>query len=173
MNSCVEMILSIRNIFTVLEIKIVDIFSLGLISFCQWLLIAILLLIIHEISHLFWFVVSGNIIIRFNIGVIDFVSEAKINIRFRWKNPFSGCCVTKVEKNSKIVILGLLSGGFSGLGASIVAIIVGLNATGCHLRLFCFYLMCAGVISFIMTLALPMSQDHVALVRLLKRKEDE
>lgn len=160
-------------ISTVSTMGIVDIFSIALFSFIDWIFIIFLLMIVHETSHLFWFIVSGNKITRFNIGLIDLIDDGNFHFKLKWKSPFSGCCIVNAKKNNGIVILGLLSGGLSGLLIAFISLLIGNGTYNLYVRLFCIYACIAGVISFVMTLVLPKSQDHIAINKLKKRNVNE
>ena len=170
----------LKLIFIVVYCAAFIILSLQETSLEWWLYICItvpavtiLVVLVHEITHLFFFLIFGFRITEIKVGIVKLNFEGKRRrISIVDSNVFSGhCIVSKGQKLDRKMILSLVSGGVSGLGLGVISLFVVYgkdyqSRSGCFLWVLVF----VGLYSFIITLLNPNSADNKAIKKILCKR---
>lgn len=132
--------------------------------------VTILVVLVHEITHLLFFYIFGFRVKEIKVGIVRLNFEGK-----RWRisivdsNVFSGHCIAdKGQKLDRKMMLPLVSGGVSGLGLGVISLFV-VYGKDYQSRSSCFLwvLFFVGLYSFVMTLLNPNSADNKAIKKIL------
>lgn len=137
----------------------------------NWLLVgglflpicSLIIILLHELSHLLCFRLFGFCIKELRIGLFQVKNAGTPKIRIMDSGFFYGFCTIKrnsASSNAKMII-SLMAGGVSGFLAGIVSfVIIILNIVSERWIGFFASLSCVGIYSFYATLISPRSADR-------------
>ena len=140
-----------------------------LLPLCSWIIVAF-----HELSHVVCFRVFGFNIKAFRIGLLLIrFGKGTNKITLMDSGMFRGFCSIEnnLQKSKTRLLIPLISGGMSGLLASIASLVsLILNITPEEWNCFFISLFCVGLYSFYATLLSPHSADGKLIRRIIKEE---